>query len=89
MLDRFEFDHVARMPAAGDNVAIATRRLDAGTMVTGTGRKNSGFPTPSSKGTVSSFPRFPRERTSPRGDSRSESRPVTSVPESTSATRKS
>ena len=33
MLDRFEFDHVARIPAAGDNVAIATRRLEAGTMV--------------------------------------------------------
>ena len=30
---RFEFDHVARVPAPGDNVAIATRRLEAGTVV--------------------------------------------------------
>ena len=33
MLDRFEFDQVARVPAAGDNVAIATRRLEAGAVV--------------------------------------------------------
>ena len=33
MLDRFEFDQVARVPAAGDNVAIATRRLEAGVVV--------------------------------------------------------
>ena len=33
MLDRFEFDQVARVPAAGDNVAIATRRLEAGTVL--------------------------------------------------------
>ena len=33
MLDRFEFDQVARVPAAGDNVAIATRRLAAGAVV--------------------------------------------------------
>ena len=33
MGDRFEFDRVARVPAAHDNVAIATRRLDAGTLV--------------------------------------------------------
>ena len=34
MPDRFEFDHVARVPAPQDNVAIATRRLEAGTVVT-------------------------------------------------------
>ena len=33
MTERFGFDRVARAPAAGDNVAIATRRLDAGTEV--------------------------------------------------------
>ena len=33
MSERFEFDHVARVPAPGDNVAIATRRLEAGTVV--------------------------------------------------------
>ena len=33
MLDRFQFDQVARVPSAGDNVAIATRRLEAGTVV--------------------------------------------------------
>ena len=33
MPDRFEFDQVARVPARGDNVAIATRRLEAGTAV--------------------------------------------------------
>ena len=33
MPDRFEFDQVARVPAWGDNVAIATRRLEAGTVV--------------------------------------------------------
>ena len=33
MHDRFEFDRVARVPTAGDNVAIATRRLDAGTVI--------------------------------------------------------
>ena len=33
MQDRFEFDRVARVPAAGDNVAIATCRLEAGTVV--------------------------------------------------------
>ena len=33
MPDRFEFDHVARVPVPGDNVAIATRRLEAGTVV--------------------------------------------------------
>ena len=33
MSDRFEFDRVARIPAPGDNVAIATRRLEAGTVV--------------------------------------------------------
>ncbi|MDD9992596.1 MAG: UxaA family hydrolase, partial [Rhodospirillales bacterium] len=33
MTDRFEFDRVARVPAPGDNVAIATRRLEAGTRV--------------------------------------------------------
>ena len=33
MLDRFDFDHVARVPAPGDNVAIATRRLAAGAVV--------------------------------------------------------
>ena len=33
MSDRFEFDRVARVPAAHDNVAIATRRLEAGTVV--------------------------------------------------------
>ena len=33
MPDRFEFDQVARVPAPGDNVAIATRRLEAGTVV--------------------------------------------------------
>ena len=33
MHDRFEFDRVARVPAAHDNVAIATRRLEAGTVV--------------------------------------------------------
>ena len=32
------FDRVARVPAAGDNVAIATRRLDAGTEVSDGGR---------------------------------------------------
>ena len=34
MSDRFEFAEVARLPAPGDNVAIATRRLEAGTVVT-------------------------------------------------------
>ena len=33
MPDRFEFDRIARVPAPGDNVAIATRRLEAGTAV--------------------------------------------------------
>ena len=33
MTDRFEFDRVARIPAPDDNVAIATRRLEAGTLV--------------------------------------------------------
>ena len=33
MSDRFEFDQIARVPARGDNVAIATRRLEAGTVV--------------------------------------------------------
>ena len=33
MHDRFEFDRVARVPTAGANVAIATRRLDAGTVI--------------------------------------------------------
>ena len=33
MLQQFRFDQVARVPATGDNVAIATRRLDAGTVV--------------------------------------------------------
>ena len=33
MPDRIDFDHVARIPAPGDNVAIATRRLEAGTVV--------------------------------------------------------
>ena len=33
MPERFEFEEVARVPAAGDNVAIATRRLAAGTVV--------------------------------------------------------
>ena len=33
MSERLAFDRVARVPAAGDNVAIATRRLDAGTQV--------------------------------------------------------
>ena len=34
MPNRLEFDHVARVPAPQDNVAIATRRLEAGTVVT-------------------------------------------------------
>ena len=29
--DRFDFDEIGRLPAPGDNVAIATRRLEAGT----------------------------------------------------------
>ena len=33
MTEHVGFDRVARVPAAGDNVAIATRRLDAGTEV--------------------------------------------------------
>ena len=33
MSERLAFDRVARVPSAGDNVAIATRRLDAGTEV--------------------------------------------------------
>ena len=33
MSERLGFDRVARVPAAGDNVAIATRRLEAGTEV--------------------------------------------------------
>ena len=33
MPDRFDFDRVARVPAPGDNVAIATRRLAADTLV--------------------------------------------------------
>ena len=33
MPDRFQFGQVARVPAEADNVAIATRRLDAGTLV--------------------------------------------------------
>ena len=35
----FAFDRVARVPAAGDNVAIATRRLEAGTRVDDGGRR--------------------------------------------------
>ena len=35
----FTFDRVARVPAAGDNVAIATRRLEAGTRVDDGGRR--------------------------------------------------
>ena len=38
MPNQIEFDQVARVPAAGDNVAIATRRLDAGTVVADGGR---------------------------------------------------
>ena len=38
MPNQFEFDQVARIPAPGDNVAIATRRLDAGTVVADGGR---------------------------------------------------
>ena len=38
MRDRLEFGRVARVPAPGDNVAIATRRLESGTLVAdGTG----------------------------------------------------
>ena len=37
--ERFAFDRVARVPAAGDNVAIATRRLDAGAQVDDGGRQ--------------------------------------------------
>ena len=33
MSDRFAFDQMARVPAPADNVAIATRRLEAGTVV--------------------------------------------------------
>ena len=33
MPERFEFNQAARLPAPGDNVAIATRRLEAGTVV--------------------------------------------------------
>ena len=33
--ERFAFDRVARVSAVGDNVAIATRRLEAGTKVAG------------------------------------------------------
>ena len=33
MTNRFEFDRVARLPAPADNVAIATRRLEAGTRI--------------------------------------------------------
>lgn len=32
--ERFAFDEVGRLPAPGDNVAIATRRIEAGTRVT-------------------------------------------------------
>ena len=35
----FTFDRVARVPAAGDNVAIATRRLEAGARVVDGGRR--------------------------------------------------
>jgi altronate dehydratase len=35
----FDFDEVGRLPAAGDNVAIATRRLEAGTRVEREGSK--------------------------------------------------
>ena len=31
--ERFAFEEVGRLPAPGDNVAIATRRLEAGTRV--------------------------------------------------------
>ena len=33
MSDRFAFDQMARVPAPADNVAIATRRMEAGTVV--------------------------------------------------------
>ena len=33
MPERFEFNRIARVPAPGDNVAIATRRLEAGAVV--------------------------------------------------------
>ena len=39
MSNRFEFDQVARIPAAGDNVAIATRRLEAGVVVSDDARE--------------------------------------------------
>ena len=32
--ERLTFDEVGRLPAPGDNVAIATRRIEAGTQVT-------------------------------------------------------
>lgn len=32
-MSTFQFDEVARLPAAGDNVAIVTRRLEAGTTI--------------------------------------------------------
>ena len=38
MSERLSFDRVARVPSIGDNVAIATRRLDAGTEVDDGGR---------------------------------------------------
>lgn len=34
MTERYQFDEIGRLPLPGDNVAIATRRLDAGTLVT-------------------------------------------------------
>jgi len=33
MFETFHFDQVARIPRPGDNVAIATRRLEAGTQI--------------------------------------------------------
>src|SRR3712207_9203036 len=37
--ERFAFEEVGRLPAPGDNVAIATRRLEAGTRVIYEGSK--------------------------------------------------
>ena len=76
MRDRFEFDRVARVPAEADNVAIATRRLEAGTLVAdGAGE----FRLPHTILEGHRFVRVPvaqGERTSPPGVSRSASRPV-------------
>ena len=61
--ERFAFDEVGRLPSPGDNVAIATRRIEAGTRVVYEG---SEFTVPH---TVLEGHPSPRARTCSRGAS--------------------